>query len=425
MTASTPPPEAEDVMQRSRVAALSASFNLLLGSFLFLALSIVATATATMISAAIGFHANGNSNNVQRRRNQEQTTTYVEAADSAIHEQCVQFDSNNIITSEHVDRSLLLFKYARTGSTWLAWTGSKLRLQSGLKMTWIHETQKCMLDNDSKEEEAADLATWLSEFFAKVPQEEALINTRENLKNGSGSKHVNHQCLVTAGKDTETMGSNIATLNPHASHEETPDLSDEQWAEIFEANPDLAMGVLVRTNLVKRAISGIAAEVQKEVCGSKKLHGDEDCIEKLPKTLRIGPQQLMEHIIESERKQIIVTKEAARLSRLYGDGKMFCLSYEAMQLDLSREMKDLGDFLGAPITEASIEELWNEQHGTSASASYKRGSDDLREYLENYEEIRAFLSAESPCLLEQLEASEPRIFPTCGVWGGNDVEEDE
>ena len=104
---------------------------------------------------------------------------------------------------------------------------------------------------------------------------------------------------------------------------------------------------------------------------------------------------------------------------------MFCLSYEAMQLNLSGEMKDLGEFLGAPIADASIKELWDEQHGSSASVSYKRGSDDLREYLENYEEIRDFLAAKSPCLLEQLEASEPRIFPTCGVWDGDDVGKDE
>ena len=90
---------------------------------------------------------------------------------------------------------MLLFKYARTGSTWLAWTGSKLRLQSDLAMTWIHETQKCMLDQyESPEEEAADLATWLSEYFSKVPQEEALVNTRANLKNGSGSKHNAKRC---------------------------------------------------------------------------------------------------------------------------------------------------------------------------------------------------------------------------------------
>ena len=348
---------------------------------------------------------------------------------AALHEQCIQLDADSMSSDQPSNRPMLLFKYARTGSTWLAWTGSKLRLQSGLAMTWIHETQKCMLDQyESPQEEAADLATWLSEYFSKVPQEEALVNTRANLKNGSGSKHVNHQCLVTAGKDGEAMGSNIATLNPHASHEETPDVSDEQWADIFEANPTLAMGVLVRTNSVKRAISGIASEVQREMCGSKKLHGDENCIDKLPKTLRLDPQLLMDSIIESERKQIIVTEEAARLSRLYGDGKIFCLSYEAMQLNLSGEMKDLGQFLGAPIADASIEELWNEQHGASASVSYKRGSDDLREYLENYDEIRDFLSAQSPCLLEQLEVSEPRIFPTCGIWDGGDdvdVEEDE
>ena len=234
---------------------------------------------------------------------------------------------------------MLLFKYARTGSTWLAWTGSQLRLQSGLTMTWIHETQKCMMDQyEMPEEKAADMATWLSEYFAKVPQEEALVNTKANLKNRGGSKHVNHQCLVTAGKDADEMGSNIATLGPHVTHEETPDLTDEQWANIFEANPTLAMGVLVRTNSVKRAISGIASEVQREICGSKKLHGDEECIDQLPKTLRLDPQLLMDSIVVSERKQITVTEEAARLSRLFGDGKVFCLSYEAMQLNLSGEM---------------------------------------------------------------------------------------
>jgi len=351
--------------------------------------------------------------------------SFAESTVTALHEQCVHFGSDES-PSYQPNRPLLLFKYARTGSTWLAWTGSKLRLQTGLDMTWIHETQKCMINNDSSpEEEAADLAIWLSEYFAKVPQEEALVNTRANLKNGGGTKHVNHQCLVTAGKDSEGMGSNIATLNPHASHVETPDLSDAQWSEIFDANPSLAMGVLVRTNSVKRAISGIASEVQREICGSKKLHGDEDCIDKLPKTLRLEPQLLMEHIIESEKKQIIVTEEAARISRLYGDGKVFCLSYEAMQLNLSTEMKNLGEFLGAPIADESIQELWNEQHGTTASVSYKRGSDDLREYLDNYEEIHDYLSEKSPCLLEQLEASEPRIFPTCGVWNGDDMEENQ
>ena len=262
------------------------------------------------------------------------TATTTSAANTALHEQCIQLDPAGMSSAEP-NRPMLRFKYARTGSTWLAWTGSKLRLRSGLSMTWIHETQKCMLDTESPEEEAADLTTWLSEYFGKVPMEEALVNTRANLKNGGGSKHVNHQCLVTAGKNMEEMGSNIATLNPHASHLETPDLTDGQWADIFAANPTLAMGVLVRTNSVKRAISGIASEVQRQMCGSKKLHGDEDCIDKLPKTLRLDPQLLMDSIVESERKQIIVTEEAARLSRLHGDGKIFCLSYEAMQLDLA------------------------------------------------------------------------------------------
>lgn len=119
------------------------------------------------------------------------------------------------MSSDQPNRPMLLFKYARTGSTWLAWTGSQLRLQSGRTMTWIHETQKCMMDQyESPDKKAADMATWLSEYFAKVPQEEALVNTKANLKNRGGSKHVNHQCLVTAGKDSEGNGEQHCHARP-------------------------------------------------------------------------------------------------------------------------------------------------------------------------------------------------------------------
>ena len=77
-------------------------------------------------------------------------------------------------------------------------------------------------------------------------------------------------------------------------------------------------------------------------------------------------------------------------------------------------MRDLGEFLGSPIDEESLQKLSEE------SVSYKRGSDSLEDYLENYDEVRQSLASNS-CLLEQLEESEPKDFPLCGAWVPEEV----
>ena len=140
------------------------------------------------------------------------------------------------------------------------------------------------------------------------------------------------ECLQNAGEDPENIGVTIATLNPHVSHIDTPDLSDEEWADIFGASSaPLAMGVLVRTNSVKRAISAIASHKQLALCGRKKLTGEEDCIKNLPKTINLNVTELWSKIHESEMKRAIVTEAAGELANKFGDGRIFCLSYESMQ----------------------------------------------------------------------------------------------
>ena len=86
--------------------------------------------------------------------------------------------------------------------------------------------------------------------------------------------------------------------------------------------------------------------------------------------------------------------------------------------DIVGEMRDLGEFLGSPIDEESLQKLSEE------SVSYKRGSDDLSEYIENYDEVYESLS-KNPCLLEQLEEDEPKNFPLCGVYTGDEEEESQ
>mmetsp|Transcript_10810 Transcript_10810/g.22873 ORF Transcript_10810/g.22873 Transcript_10810/m.22873 type:complete len:418 (+) Transcript_10810:172-1425(+) len=340
------------------------------------------------------------------------------AQQALLHAQCARATPSDQQQQQLAkNRPLLLLKYSRTGSTWLAWTGSTLR-SSGKPMTWVSEAQGCIRDENGDKFDtpvlAEHLSNWFKEYFSKT--------TRGGVMNSRHAKHakiIDNKCLETVGRDPSELGVMAATLNPHVDHPETPEITDEEWGEIFHENPDLAIAVLVRTNAVKRGVSAIASDTQKEICHSKKIHVGDECIKDLPKTVYVDPHALMGKIRESEMKRTIVTERAAELATTYGDGRIFCLSYEAMQEDLVGEMKDLGDFLNAPIDASSLAELEED------TLSYKRGSDDLSEYIENYQEIHDMFANDNPCLLEQLEATEPGMFRLCDVYQATDDVEDE
>ena len=310
------------------------------------------------------------------------------------------------------ERPLLILKYSRTGSTWLAWTGNTMELASGKPMTWVHEAQGCGGRIDAEE-----MTTWFEEFYGRETNGKVVTAANFN-KNNDGPHALPSKCLETVkAENVDDIGVLVATLNPHESHNETPPLLDEHWERIFAAAPDLAVGVLVRTNAVKRAISAIASEFQRKICGSMKLKGTENCIGMLPSQIDVEPRAFMGKIWESEMKRSIVSNKAAELSARYGDGRVFCLSYEAMERDLAGEMRDLGIFLGSAIDEESLEKLKE----NSSSATMKRGSDDLSTYISNYDEIYDLIAdADSPwdnaCLLEQLTTDTPKNHALCGVY---------
>eukprot|EP00562_Extubocellulus_spinifer_P008370 CAMPEP_0178497394 /NCGR_PEP_ID=MMETSP0696-20121128/14657_1 /TAXON_ID=265572 /ORGANISM="Extubocellulus spinifer, Strain CCMP396" /LENGTH=390 /DNA_ID=CAMNT_0020125801 /DNA_START=66 /DNA_END=1238 /DNA_ORIENTATION=+ len=329
--------------------------------------------------------------------------------DKIVHGQCARGNPDDL-----KERPLLIFKYSRTGSTWLAWTGNTVKLASGKNMVWTHEATKCDRKPEDKVATAEGTVAWLKEFFGRETDGKLINVAATHVRRSDGG--MQSECLQNAGEDPDNLGVMIATLNPHISHSDTPEISEGQWDEIFEAAPNLAMGVLVRTNSVKRAISAIASHKQLALCGRKKLTGDEDCIKNLPTTINLNITELWSKIEESERKRVIVSEAAGQIAEKYGDGRIFCLSYESMQQDIVGEMRDLGEFLGSTIDEDSLQKLSEE------SVSYKRGSDDLSEYIENYKEVYESLS-KNPCLIDQLEEDEPKNFPLCGVYTGEEDEE--
>ena len=261
------------------------------------------------------------------RRLLEQVDDLKEKDQAAVHSQCARGNPEKL-----KERPLLIFKYSRTGSTWLAWTGNTVKLASGKNMVWTHEATKCDKDRDesNKVATAAGTVEYLKEYFGHETDGKLINEAERHVKRSDGG--MQSECLQTAGEDPENIGVTIATLNPHVSHVDTPDLSDGEWEAIFGASSaPLAMGVLVRTNSVKRAISAIASHKQLALCGRKKLTGEEDCIKNLPKTINLNVTELWSKIHESEMKRAIVTEAAGELANKFGDGRIFCLSYESMQ----------------------------------------------------------------------------------------------
>ena len=260
------------------------------------------------------------------RRLMEEVDDLKEKDQGAVHSQCARGNPKDL-----KERPLLIFKYSRTGSTWLAWTGNTVKLASGKNMVWTHEATKCDKDRDetTKTATAAGTVEWLKEYFGHETDGKLINEPNRHVPRSEGG--MQSECLQNAGEDPDNIGVTIATLNPHESHVETPDLSDEEWEDIFGADPNLAMGVLVRTNSVKRAISAIASHKQLALCGRKKLTGGEDCIKNLPKTINLNVTELWSKIHESEMKRAIVTEAAGELANKFGDGRIFCLSYESMQ----------------------------------------------------------------------------------------------
>ena len=92
------------------------------------------------------------------------------------------------------------------------------------------------------------------------------------------------RCLQTVNPDViDEGGPLIATLQPHETRAKSPPLSDDHWRQIFEAVPNLAVGVLVRTNSVKRAISFIASELRGSNAVPRSSTGPRNALRTFPR----------------------------------------------------------------------------------------------------------------------------------------------
>lgn len=92
---------------------------------------------------------------------------------------------------------------------------------------------------------------------------------------------------------------------------------------------------------------------------------------------------------------------------------VFEITYEDLQRDEHGTMSKLFAWLGKP-------ELAGEKPTGAADGWVKRTSDNLKNVLNDYDEIEQFLitTPKDParCLLQQLRSEEPVSFPPCHIW---------
>jgi len=283
---------------------------------------------------------------------------------------------------------LLFFKYSRTGSTWLDWTLDTLHDKLGRPWSHSHEAQQCFPKKRNK----------FDRYVVGAALGDASIGT---------SKCRPSKCCTPFELDRSRLA--VVGLSLACNRLSQRDLSLDRWVPAVTnataSGGRIIVATLVRTNLVKRAISAIAVEEQKKVCGHKKIPSGEqgqECLKDLSDTLTVPLRALQENIYLSSAYMQHTVALANGVAKAAGrpEGALL-LRYEALQLDLAggvrRFLHDADVSLQEPLQ-------------LSADAvSLKRGDDDLSKYLDNFDELDRAL-ADYPCLQRMLHAVDPVVF---------------
>ncbi|KAH8067405.1 hypothetical protein JL721_7513 [Aureococcus anophagefferens] len=159
---------------------------------------------------------------------------------------------------------------------------------------------------------------------------------------------------------------------------------------------------LQHENKIKQALAYARGRLLRDKCGMNNVRktGKKACA--IGKTLALDVDDLRADLLESMSKDV-ATRVALR---------------ELLRADRGRPLGDGADFVPRPqfgaatagyIFELAYEELLADAAGRRAlgSAYAKATSDDLRDVIRNFDEVRAWLRETAPCLVPHLEATDP------------------
>lgn len=187
------------------------------------------------------------------------------------------------------------------------------------------------------------------------------------------------KCLLELGRNCSVKYLGM-TLDPTGSS--LRDHLDVVFRTLNHRHPDLPVVIYRRSNVVKRAVA----------------HGGMRYVQRKKKTM--APEEFLLAVKQS----IDADKALLHAATYFRNVKL--VNYESLQNDPKGVMQGVFKFTGIP--------------GAVDDEMLDNGADitpeDLREYIENFDELRQILDVRAPCLTKQLESATAEVFPiSCDV----------
>ena len=197
------------------------------------------------------------------------------------------------------------------------------------------------------------------------------------------------------------------------------------WGAITKAVPHCKVVLLLRSNLVKTAISGYTGTINRRSkgCGESNLRSSSSSIPGCNPVSLVGwdVQALSNEVtIWQERYRKLINSVEA--NPFLNERLVHRIYYEELQIDQQASLQTLFTKIGVNGTEAAemASVIAHKSAQPEGNLWQKRGSDDLRQVLAQFNDIENELmhgGANCDCLVQQLRDVKPRVRSPCkAVW---------
>ena len=189
------------------------------------------------------------------------------------------------------------------------------------------------------------------------------------------------------------------------------------WSRIAKAVPNMKVIMLIRSNIIKSAISGFIGKRTKEGCGSANLRwSNVDC--NFSTDVNWSLNELTQEITSWQNRYLNFEKNVENDPTLQKHlvSKVY---YEDLQENMFGTVQTMFDSIGMDTKVSPVQNFDNTQVKRksllSSSQWQKRSPENLANVLTQYNTIeKSFIKGNCSCLLEQLKASKPKTFvETC------------
>jgi len=197
------------------------------------------------------------------------------------------------------------------------------------------------------------------------------------------------------------------------------------WRRILQAVPQTKVILLLRSNLVKTAISGYTGAMNKNKRGCREANLRSSSIS-IP---GCNPVRLVDWDLPTLSAEVTIWQERYRNLINSVENNPFLkehlvhrLYYEELQTDQQATLQTLFAKIGMNATEAGVmaDEIAEKAAQPEESLWQKRGSDNLRDVLAKFADIEYSLMQGGPgcdCLIQQLRDAKPQVRAPCkAMW---------